>query len=139
MSRCSPGTDAVCLLVTLREALDRHGEVVVRQADLPGLLGAAEYPAVVYLAVGLTTAQLRGTLAHELVHLRRGPVPPARAGDEEVAVRREAALILVPGAPVPADLGAGWTEQDIAELAARYEVDPDVAQAAVSAPTEEGL
>lgn len=43
----------------------------------------------------LTQAERRSTLAHELVHLERGPAPPHLAGREELLVEEIAARRLV--------------------------------------------
>lgn len=52
---------------------------------------------------GMTWAQRRCTLLHELLHLERGPVGPGWAAQEEESVRRETARRLLPDIKVVAE------------------------------------
>ncbi|WP_181312505.1 hypothetical protein [Nocardioides campestrisoli] len=50
----------------------------------PGVLGLTDYARrTVTLALGMTQAERRSTIAHELVHIERGPVPAAYVAREE--------------------------------------------------------
>jgi hypothetical protein len=49
----------------------------------------------IVLDPGLTVAQQRAVLTHELVHARRGPTLRRLRAREEATVRREAALLLI--------------------------------------------
>ncbi|MFC5993516.1 ImmA/IrrE family metallo-endopeptidase [Pseudonocardia hispaniensis] len=120
---------------TLYDVLTRRGGLSIRMADLDGALGFTEFRSqTVYLATGMTVAELRSTLVHELVHLLRGPVPRRLVGTEEVAVQHQTARILVPDGAELAEQRR-WTEDDLQELAARYRVDRDVIETALNPPT----
>lgn len=86
------------------------------------------------LASDLTAAEWRSTLAHELVHLARGPVPRALAAVEEVAVQRVTAELLIPPAAALAQLDRSWSDQEIQTLAARYAVDRDIIETVLDPP-----
>lgn len=45
---------------------------------------------------GMTWAERRCTIQHELLHVERGPVPLSLAGREEERVRRETARLMLP-------------------------------------------
>lgn len=68
-------------------------------ADLPdGLDGLVRYAdRMIILRRGMTQAERRSTLAHELIHAERGPVldVPALVAREETAVEAEAARRLI--------------------------------------------
>src|SRR4051812_31466889 len=66
--------------------------------DLPrGILGTFNHDTdVIHLTHGMSQAQRRSVLAHELVHHDRGPVPAWLTCREEQAVSREAARRLIP-------------------------------------------
>lgn len=70
----------------------------LRWAALPeGMLGYTDHERrEVVLAVGLTQAERRCTIAHETQHVLRGPVPTYLLRREEHAVDREAARLLLP-------------------------------------------
>lgn len=64
-----------------------------------GWMGCTDHAkGTIWIASGLTQAERRCTLAHELGHLARGPVPtdPALAATEERAVDEWAAKRLLP-------------------------------------------
>jgi hypothetical protein len=124
------------LLTALRQVLDRNGEITIRHAHLDaGLMGLTTYrDNTVDLAPDLDAAEWRATLAHELVHLTRGPVPRALAAVEEIAVQRETAALLVPAGPALAQLDRAWSDQEIQELAARYAVDRDTIETVLDPP-----
>lgn len=73
---------------------------VLEEAVLPGAQsGRVDWARrVVTVDCRLSAAQRRCTLAHELVHVERGPVPadPWLAAREEAAVEAEAARRLIP-------------------------------------------
>lgn len=52
--------------------------------------------ATISLRRGLSWAERRCTVAHELLHVERGPVPMTLAGMEEERVRRETARMMLP-------------------------------------------
>ncbi|WP_314711849.1 ImmA/IrrE family metallo-endopeptidase [Propionibacterium acidifaciens] len=91
------------------------------EAELPaGRAGQADFVRrVVTLRPGLSQAQRRCTLAHELVHVERGPVPadPWLAAREERAVEAEAARRLI-GLDALADALAwsAWPDEVADEL-----------------------
>lgn len=49
----------------------------------------------VVITAGMTQAERRCTLTHELIHAERGPCPPGDSTREELAVHREAARRLI--------------------------------------------
>ena len=80
--------------------LDVEAPWVLEEAVLPpAQFGCVDWPRrVVTVDCRLSAAQRRCTLAHELVHIERGPVPrdPWLAAREEAAVEAEAARRLIP-------------------------------------------
>ncbi|MHA6626926.1 ImmA/IrrE family metallo-endopeptidase [Pseudonocardia sichuanensis] len=125
----------MCLLTTLREVLRHRGEVTIRQSDLEGLMGLAEFDtSTVSLDPELNAGEWRSTLAHELLHLLRGPVPRRLAATEEAAVQHETATLLFPAGQALGELDREWSDDDIQVLAARYGVDRDVIETAVHGP-----
>ena len=50
----------------------------------------------VTLATGMSQAERRCTIAHETEHIVRGPVPPHEAIQEELAIDRRVATLLIP-------------------------------------------
>lgn len=125
--------DAVCLLDMLQEILERDGELHLRHVDLPpGRLGLAHFrQRLVTLARGLDRGEWRGTLGHELMHLKRGPVAREHAEAEEEEVQRETAAMLVPPGPALAQLGREWSDGEIQEFASRFVVDRDTIETAL--------
>jgi hypothetical protein len=80
-----------------RHLADHHPDIEVCWHDLPpDTLGYTD-GATVVLANGLTQAERRCTLTHELGHVHRGPLPadPWLAAREHAAIDREAARLLV--------------------------------------------
>jgi hypothetical protein len=73
------------------------GVVVETRAELPGRLWGLTDGATIWLCRLLDQAARRSTLAHEIVHLERGPVPADARGRarEERAVSAEAARRLI--------------------------------------------
>lgn len=99
---------------------------IVRQERLPGtLLGDISFPDhTIRIDVDLPPAVRRSTLAHELVHARRGPLPanPVLAAREEHAVDKAAARWLIN----LDDLGEALAESDdLYQVAELLDVDPD--------------
>jgi len=50
----------------------------------------------VTLALGMSQAERRCTIAHETEHIERGPVPPQQAAREELEIDRTVARLLIP-------------------------------------------
>jgi uncharacterized protein DUF955 len=135
VNRCSTHEDAVCLLTTLRDVLRRRGEVTIRHTDLDGLMGLTEFDShTIHLDPGLSSGEWRSTLAHELLHVLRGPVPRRLAATEEAKIRHETAQLLFPAGAALGEFDREWSEDDIQRLAARYDVDRDVIATAVHGP-----
>jgi hypothetical protein len=53
----------------------------------------------VTLALGMSQAERRCTIAHETEHIVRGPVTPLQAPREELQIDRTVARLLVPSVP----------------------------------------
>lgn len=91
---------------------DHHGDVDVScRHRLPDRVMGLQLGRRIWLARGLTQAERRCTLTHELVHRERGPVPvdPAAAAREEAIVDEISArrLITLPQLVE----GLKWTRQ----------------------------
>ena len=108
---------------------------MLHYADLPGgEWGLTEFaPRVITLTHGLSAAEARSTLAHELVHLERGPLParaPRRVREvEETVCDTIAALRLIPAARL-VTLGEQIERHGELAVAAALEVDEFLVQAA---------
>jgi hypothetical protein len=79
----------------------RFGELTdwtLRWAELPpGVMGeTCHRTRTVTLAVGMSQAERRCTIAHETEHVVRGPVLPHLSRDEELLIDRAVARLLVP-------------------------------------------
>jgi hypothetical protein len=79
----------------------RFGELTdwsLRWAELPsGVMGlTCHRTRTVTLAVGMSQAERRCTIAHETEHILRGPVPPHDVAREELAIDRRVATLLIP-------------------------------------------
>ena len=70
----------------------------LRWAELPeGVMGlTCHRTRTVTLALGMSQAERRCTIAHETEHVLRGPVPPHTAAREERAIDRTVAGLLLP-------------------------------------------
>lgn len=79
-------------------ALRELTHVTLHWQDLPeGLLGVTDHPSqTIVLTTGLTQAERRCVLDHELEHIRRGPVPGWLQPREEAAVDDISARRLIP-------------------------------------------
>ena len=78
-------------------------------------------------------AMQRSTLAHELVHVERGPVVGWLAAREELIVEAEAARRLI----ALGDLGEALAESDhLCHIAEQLHVDPDTVTARLQSLTE---
>ena len=65
--------DLLPVVLGLREALARHGELTIRVTDLPGLYRATTFvDNTVYLDAALPDEEWRPTLLHELLNVMRG-------------------------------------------------------------------
>lgn len=136
---CPLHSQAICPLTTLREALAQHGELTLRHEDLGDLMGATHFPSrTVAMSCHLDPVEWRSTLAHELIHLVRGPVPHTHAAVEEALVRRHAAADLVPVAELRG-LARPLDDHEVqivaARLAERAGVDYGTARDAAHPPT----
>lgn len=91
----------------------------LQQTVLPsGVHGLTDWlTGTVSIELGLTQAERRCTLAHELVHIERGPVPrdPWLAAREESQVEREAARRLVGVYELGEALAWSWCPQEVAD------------------------
>jgi hypothetical protein len=67
-------------------------------ADLPaGVMGfTCHRTRTVTVALGMSQAERRCTIAHETEHIVRGPVPPHEATREELTIDRRVATLLIP-------------------------------------------
>jgi hypothetical protein len=128
---------AVALVQTLRDALLKHGEITLRSSDLdPDTLGVTSFvDRAIHLDPAQGPDQWRSTLAHELLHLLRGPVDPdpVRVRAEEDAIEQLVANLFMPEAAALAR--RQWSPPERADLARYYEVDPDTVAAALNPPT----
>jgi hypothetical protein len=70
----------------------------LRWAELPpGVMGTTCHATrIVTLALGMSQAERRCTIAHETEHIERGPVPPHQAPTEELLIDRKVARLLIP-------------------------------------------
>lgn len=135
MHRCPLTPAAVCLEGLLWSALEAHGEITLRAAELPGLLGETDFVRrTVTFARDLDPAQWRATLGHELLHLLRGPALVDDVEHEEAEVRRLTAQMLVPTVAALADAGSDWRREDVTRIAARAAVDEDTVAAGLGLP-----
>lgn len=113
------------MAATLRRVIEQHGSITLNGAELPDrLMGCTDFERhEVTVDERLSLPQWRTTLVHELVHLRRGPVPVEAAAREEAAVQREATDILVPAGSALSQLDSAWAGWEVDQLAAVYAVD----------------
>src|SRR5919206_37845 len=79
----------------------RFGELTdwsLRWAELPaGVMGSTcHVTRTVTLAVGMSQAERRCTIAHETEHIERGPVPPHESRREELRIDLKVARLLIP-------------------------------------------
>ena len=98
-------------------------------ADLPdGMLGATDHQRkVIYLDRGMTQAQRRATLAHELQHVHRGPVSAALVEQDEQDVDHAASRELIPIESLVS--AVKWCHHgDLDELADELWVDRDTVE-----------
>ena len=64
----------------------------------PGVMGrTCHRTKTVTLALGMSQAERRCTIAHETEHIERGPVPPLHSPREELTIDRTVAGLLIPG------------------------------------------
>ncbi len=70
----------------------------LRWAELPpGVMGLTCHQSrTVTLALGMSQAERRCTIAHETEHIERGPVAPQQAPREELQIDRAVARLLIP-------------------------------------------
>lgn len=104
---------------------EHHPRIHIYEAELPdGYLGCTSHDdGVIWLDSRLNQAERRCTLAHEIGHLERGPVPtdPLLLVAEELAVEQWAARRLITAGDL-ADV-MRWTT-DLGEAAEELWVDP---------------
>ncbi len=77
----------------------------LRWAELPqGVMGlTCHRTRTVTLALGMSQAERRCTIAHETEHIERGPVPPHEEVREELDIDRRVAALLIPSLPEVVD------------------------------------
>ncbi|TDP97682.1 ImmA/IrrE family metallo-endopeptidase [Labedaea rhizosphaerae] len=126
-------TTHLVVLGQLVELLGRIPQVIIRVARpgelLPGELGATLFLThEILLRPGLDPRTARTTLAHELVHLLRGPCFEGDEHAEEQAVRALTAQILLPPPGWPPTVDTPTTAAGLAE---RYLIDTDAATLAL--------
>lgn len=94
----------LCLLTQLMHLLERtRGGIHLRLGDdlAPNELGCVDFPTnTITIASTATLREFRSTLAHELVHLMRGPALVGQEDSEEEIVEQEAARLMVPATHV---------------------------------------
>lgn len=91
-------------------------EVALRWQDRDDEMGHVDYsPPCVTITIGMTQAERRCTLTHELVHLERGQCPPGDEDREELIVEREAARRLIDIRKLGETLAWAPHEEDAAE------------------------
>lgn len=123
-----------CIERLLHQAHQARGRVILEVAELrPGRLGETVFATnTIRLSPTLDYVRFRSTLAHELIHLIRGPVRMSQVAAEEAEVRRLTALELVPDAPY---LARGVVlDADVRAVVERAGVDEDTAVAALDLP-----
>lgn len=115
-----------CLLTHLCNLLDRLHSITIKRGDTaPDELGSVEFDArLITISRTATAGEFRATLAHEMVHLLRGPTYVDEEEAEERIVDEETARMLVPADALPAILEA----TNPVELAARFGVDVATAE-----------
>ena len=76
-------------------------EWTLRWAELPpGVMGTTcHVTRTVTLALGMSQAERRCTIAHETEHIERGPVPTHEVRGEELLIDRKVARLLIPSLP----------------------------------------
>jgi hypothetical protein len=81
----------------------------LRWAELPeGVMGLTCHRSrTVTLALGMSQAERRCTIAHETEHILRGPVDPSGALREELVIDRAVARLLMPSAAAVAEALVG--------------------------------
>ena len=88
----------------LHDPWRRFGELTewaLRWAELPpGVMGTTCHTTrTVTLAIGMSQAERRCTIAHETQHVERGPVPAHEVPLEELRIDRLVARLLIPSLP----------------------------------------
>jgi len=118
------------------EALDDFDAVTVVETDLPaGRRGQIQFSTrVISLARGLAETERACTLAHELVHLERGPVMRRQTAREERVVAAIAARRML---PLERLIDAGRWTSDVVELAEELGVDVRTVRVRVAALTDD--
>ena len=106
----------------------------LRWAELPeGVMGlTCHRTRTVTLALGMSQAERRCTIAHETEHIERGPVPPQRAPREELEIDRTVARLLIPSVPHLVD-AMTWAAGHLETAADALWVDDYVLAARLSA------
>lgn len=95
-----------------------HKDWTLIWADLGGEMGWTDWATrTVTLDRRLRQAERRCTIAHENLHITRGPVPddPICVAREEVAIEKLVARALIPLDALAETLAWAWTEQEAAE------------------------
>lgn len=90
-----------------------------------GPRGVTNFPAQrITLRRGMTQAERRSTVMHEVLHAERGQVPRGLAAREELRVWKESARLLLPDLEAMADAIA-WSQGDVDGAADELWVCPD--------------
>lgn len=103
-------------------------------ADMdPGEYGYTDHSTkTVVIRAGMSFEERRSTIAHEIHHIYRGPVPDHKTLAEELLVDRCAARLLLPSMMDIADCLA-WARGNLDEAAAELWVDPWMLEVRLSA------
>jgi hypothetical protein len=88
----------------------------------------------VTLALGMSQAERRCTIAHETQHIERGPVPPHEVPGEELLIDRLVARLLIPSLPELVDALA-WAGGHLETAADALWVDDYLLQVRLAALT----
>jgi hypothetical protein len=118
----------------------RFGELsawTLRWAELPpGVMGSTCHRTrTVTLALGMSQAERRCTIAHETEHIERGPVAPHETRREELIVDRLVARLLIPDLRELVDALA-WARGHLETAADTLWVDDYVLQVRLAALTD---
>jgi len=101
----------------------------------PGVMGlTCHRTKTVTLALGMSQAERRCTIAHETEHIERGPVAPHAVQREELEIDRTVARLLLPSLRQVAD-ALSWARGHLETAADALWVDDYVLQVRLSAMT----
>lgn len=117
-------------LLHLLDTLLGHVPDITIRRGIPDVgLAEVDFAArIITLKPGLTAGELHVALAHELIHLLRGPAILGLEGQEEGAVHSEVARLLAPRRQLPAILHSA----NPTEIAERLVIDRHTARLALT-------